>query len=330
MFPINRKIFLILVLAILLGSLPAFADMAVEVSVDSTVQSMKLKYKKNNEIGTLKDKLRQRLKDNLEGPPGGPPDWPELALWKFVLGDPGIVPKKGGAPQLQFVIFESRSLKNQIRLQMTYRSAEAKKSWDIVWIESGQLMAYGYPDDFEAAIDELFDLIHDQLLPTNKAELRQLFTESAPLASGGAWDGDSAMLRLVLPLPWDRFGSLSRSRFRLACSWPEKADKSPATGKALKSPVAGKAPPSAPKMTSSDEIELLSCGTGQSRPYSSNNRPVFQALSVIPRKWRASRWGNPQPIEGILSRARELRPLWTYLTEELPSLCSDLDMEVIQ
>ncbi|HEV8581722.1 MAG TPA: hypothetical protein VGX68_21855 [Thermoanaerobaculia bacterium] len=320
MYPItiNRRIFLSLALT-MLGGLPAFADMAIEVSAGSRVPSMRVEY--NNELNGLMDKLRYRLVQNLQGPPGVPPDWPELALWKFTLGDPGKAPRNDGAPQLQFLIFEPSYMKNQIKLRMTYRSAEIKRDWDTVWIESGRLMAYGYPRS-AVVVDELFDVIHDQLLSKYQEELRQFFVKSAPLTAGGIWDNDPENFRLVLPLAWDRYSSLSQSRFRLACSWPEKTDKSSAAGKGQLSTA-----------NSSGEVELLSCGTGHRGSFSTGKQPPYQALSVEPRKWRRSKGEKLQPIDVIRDQVRKLLLLRTYLTEEEPSLCSSRDsshMEVVQ
>ncbi|HEY0511194.1 MAG TPA: hypothetical protein VGH73_04785 [Thermoanaerobaculia bacterium] len=289
----------------------ARAETAIQVSIDCQVPGMKSRY--GADLPNLLDRLRFQLVQELQGLPEQPPSWPDLVYWRFAQGFLPALPtqhKEAGAPQLRFTIFQAKT--RAIKVGMKYWSppdtdSSDSGSWETEWMPPGRVPAYGYPDKNEV-VANLLETINGQLIGPNSEPLRRLLVKSAALSEGGIWDSGTVDLRVVLPLPWERYGPLSQSEFRLACTWNTKPD---------------------PPGDQAVGIELLSCGTGSRGSYSGSPHP-YPAIAVAPFAWRPSRWEKKQSLESIRARARQLRPLLTYLDEDPSSLCSSKGMEVIQ
>jgi hypothetical protein len=315
---IERKVSLALVAAFLLGQGRGGAETAIQVSVDCTVGGMAVKY--GGELPKFLDQLRFQLVQDLQGSPGIPPMWPDLAYWKFAQGSSPASPnqcKGAEAPQLRLSVFESKA--GPIKVKMDYCSPlepSGNGSWDVEWMARGHVRAAGYPGE-DKVVGILLDFIEKSIIAPNVEPLRRKLVKSAPLAAGGIWDS-AVDLRLVLPLPWEHYGPLSQAEFRLACSEGVKPD--PPKLKDRKAKDQGV-----------DEPELLSCGTGMRGMFTESNHPSYPAVAVAPVALRSAHWEKPQSLnDKNRARARQLRPLRTYLDEDPPALCSNKGMEVIQ
>jgi hypothetical protein len=306
-----------LVLAtVFLGAEPAHGETAIQVSVDCTVRGMTQKYGPEKLLRSL-DKLRFLLVQDLQGAGQQVRKWPDLAYWNFVQGSSMASQpqnKESVTPHLQFLIFKSKA--GPVMVKMEYLSPldpTAEGSWEEPWMARGKPGSFGYPDEEDALVGNLLEFIHKSLIKTYLEPLRQALVASAPLAEGGNWN-PKVDSHVVLPLRWDRYYQLSQREFRLACQRGAKTDSS------------GKDPQ---RGTGADELELLSCGTGQYATYA-DNIPPYPAVAVAPKAWRRLRGEIGMPLTQIRADGRKLQLLRAYLDEDKWNLCSSQGMEIIQ
>jgi hypothetical protein len=293
----------------LLGGWPARAETAVQVSVDCTVPGMRAEYK--DKLGVFLDQLSVLLVQDLQGVDRPAPKWRGLALWNFAKQGSEVA-----VPQLKFLVFKAKA--GPIKLSMEYSfplDPRANDIWEAQWMERGAPETDGYPNENDL-VGILRDFIHESVIKPNLGPLSRALEASAPLAEGGSWDPKTGSqdpkvdLRVVLPLPWVRYGPLSRREFRLACVRDSKAKKEPPKGKGA------------------DEIELLSCGTGLQGMFD-KSIPPYPAVLVVPKFWRRSQFEQEQPFAQIRNSALQIRPLRAFLYNDSKNLCPNQPMEVI-
>jgi len=299
----------------LLGAGPAQGETAIQVSVDCTVQGMVSWYGKEKLLGAL-DQLRFKLVQDLQGTDQPVRKWPDLAYWNFVQGSSPTPQEPRGepaTPHLRFLIFKASA--GPIMVKMEYTSPldrNAGGSWEEAWMARGKAGAFGYPNDDDKLVDNLREFIRASIITPNVGPLRRSLVASAPLAEGGNWD-PKVDTHVVLPLPWDRYYQLSQGEFRLACLRSVKAN----------------ARKDAPSGAGTDELELLSCGTGQYGTYADNVHP-YPAVAVAPKAWRRLRGEVGKPLNEIRADGRRLHLLRTFLDEDKWNLCFTQGMEIIQ
>lgn len=268
---------------------PAHAAPMIEVSTACDVKVMQALYglRLNNSL----DQLRFRILQHLQGRQ-------RLGYWSFQPGSPGGGARRAAGPLLQFQITEPQN--DQIQIQMAYSTPHSEyPTWNATWMEPGQSVVNGYPSN-ENLTDELFKVIQHKLLGLYEAPLRSLLIDTAPLATGGRWDGSSKAPRLILPLPWDRYSLLRQSQFRLECSWLPQTDDA--------------------------DGELISRATNLSGEFQETPQRKYRAIIVTPETWRLFDQTSPQPIKKF-KKIRQLHPKRAYLYKEKTS---GLGLEVIE
>ncbi len=276
--PISLRFHLGFLLLLILFARPAHAAPAIEVSTACTVPRMQTWY--GDELNRILDQLRFRIMEHLKSST-------LLGYWSFLPGSPpdGRARKTAG-PRLQFQIIEPQPRHLQIR--MTYSTPHFQSPlWEATWMEPGQLVVNGYPTGDVAG--DLFKVVQQKLLGQYEAPLRSLLADTAPLATGGRWDASSKDLRLILPLPWDRYSILRRSQFRLECSWSAQTDDA--------------------------DGELISRAISLPGEFQEAQQHTYRAITVAPETWKLFDGGAPQPVKKI-KKIRQLHPKRAYLYKE--------------
>lgn len=91
---------------------------------------------------------------------------------------------------------------------------------EAIWKRPGDEINDPYPAKTDKAI-EVLSAIFEELLDRDRAKVEKLLRQHVPIGSGGQWQENPASreLELVLPLLWDKYQILKRSKFRLICEW---------------------------------------------------------------------------------------------------------------
>ena len=106
---------------------------------------------------------------------------------------------------------------------------------------------------------------------------------------GAGWDASSKDLRLILPLPWDRYSILRRSQFRLECSWSAQTDDA--------------------------DGELISRAISLPGEFQEAQQHTYRAITVAPETWKLFDGGNPSPSKRS-RRFASFIPKRAYLYKE--------------
>ncbi len=167
------------------------------------------------------------------------------------------------------------------------------------WLEAGDRSTIGFPPP-EAAVSELEALLRDKILgdTSNGAKLKDWLQSRVPIGCDATWMEPSVSdsMHITLPLPFEEFSALQKSRFKISARRPGAGrEELEAVGLELPAPF----PPEVPS-------------------------PTMMGLGVLAQHHVVG--DIRTPIDpGRIARVRVLQLNEIYLVEERPPLAMDSD-----
>ena len=167
------------------------------------------------------------------------------------------------------------------------------------WLKAGDRSTIGFPPP-EAAVSELEALLRDKILGdiSNAAKLKDWLQSHVPIGLDATWTepGVSDSVRITLPLPFEEYSALQKSKFKIAASRPGAGHEVlEVVGLELPAPF----PPGVPN-------------------------PTMMGLGVLAQHHVVGDIRNPID-PGRIAQVRVLQLKEIYLVEERPPLAMDSD-----